>query len=282
MRNPSRGRRTAFSLRRGFTLVELLVAIAIISVLIALLLPAIWGARQNVRVAQVQAEISQLTAAVGQFKSKYGKNPPSSVTLSEAAAGWTPENIAIVRSYWPQFDFSIDRDINNDTDTTDTHELTKGECLVFFLGGVPDSPANGFAPKGFSANPANPFLIAGANREGPYFTFDIGRYVDLDADGMPEYVDTLPEQTQPYFYLSAYDGEGYRAAEAAPMTDVYLQAGTSAWNPQSFQIISPGADAAYGTGGVFNADTADADLTGPRFPERDNITNFHSGLLAPN
>jgi hypothetical protein len=63
---------------------------------------------------------------------------------------------------------------------------------------------------------------------------------------------------------------------------VYLQAGTAAWNPQSFQIISPGSDNEYGTGGVFNADTASNDLVGAaRETERDNITNFHSGRLAP-
>jgi len=309
MRTPSRGRREGQRQQpgRGFTLIELLVVIVIISALVALLLPAILSARSSVRNAQVQAEISRLGSALADFKAaNHNIYPPSSIRLFEAAAGWTTpaalpadesarlRSVALIRQLWPQFNFSIDRDINNDTDTADTLDLTKGECLVFFLGGMPDTAANSFAPLGFSQNPANPFLITGSNREGPYFEFDVNRYSDTDGDGMPEFRDTLPDQTAPYLYFSAYEGQGYLAlrgaalpqpAGAEPPTqlvDVYLQGGTSPWNPRTFQIISPGGDAAYGSGGVFNPDTASADLVGARDPERDNITNFHNGRLAPN
>lgn len=45
---------------------------------------------------------------------------------------------------------------------------------------------------------------------------------------------------------------------------------------KGFQIISPGADGQYGTGGLFNPDNTAA-LSAA---DRDNITNFHQGRLA--
>jgi general secretion pathway protein G len=55
----------------------------------------------------------------------------------------------------------------------------------------------------------------------------------------------------------------------------------SYWNPNSFQIISSGADAHFGTGGQY---TPDAAVTLPvngndRSYEQDNISNFHNGRL---
>jgi hypothetical protein len=63
-------------------------------------------------------------------------------------------------------------------------------------------------------------------------------------------------------------------------------------SPQTFQIISSGADGLYGVGGRYVTDTADPlvlDTSTPspyatndttiRTRERDNITNFHTGRL---
>ncbi|MGE3316960.1 MAG: type II secretion system protein [Planctomycetaceae bacterium] len=311
MRNSQRDPRPA---RGGFTLIELLVAITIIALLLALLIPAISSARATARTAQVQAEISRLSSALADFKAKFGIYPPSSIRLFETATGWTTSDadaareaerlrsVALIRQLWPQFDFTIDRDINDNSTTTDVIDLTVGECLAFFLGGVmtyeddnannlldvgEDLNGNGqldWSPQGFSQNPANPFHFGGSNRVGPFFEFDISRFVDTDAtkDGMPEYCDTLPDQVNPYFYFSAYDGQGYLASEpvAPGPTSIYLQSSTSPWNQQSFQIISPGADGLYGTGGIYNSDSSSDDLVGPREAERDNLTNFASGPLA--
>jgi general secretion pathway protein G len=63
-------------------------------------------------------------------------------------------------------------------------------------------------------------------------------------------------------------------------------------NAQSFQIISPGLDGAYGLGGLYSPNSPNAPLpfdtttnvsntsdTGVRSLERDNLTNFHNGRL---
>jgi general secretion pathway protein G len=69
--------------RRGFTLVELLMVIVVISLLLALLLSAINGALRTARNAAVSSEINLLAQALEQFKSKYGTYPPSRVYLME-------------------------------------------------------------------------------------------------------------------------------------------------------------------------------------------------------
>lgn len=190
--------------------------------------------------------------------------------------------------------------------------LNGAECLVFFLGGVPGnlSPlAFGGAPSGFAQNPADPFsvtvaggvrTVVGTNRDR-FGEFDAGRLFLFSGRTMNTYKDTLSAQTQPYLYLSSYGGQGYDVQNellAGPpgtgaannnFTDVYRQgpngfgsASPSApWNPNSFQIISPGADTAYGLGGEYESGDPKGLLVGNRSTERDNITNFNSGPLAP-
>ncbi len=100
----------------------------------------------------------------------------------------------------------------------------------------------------------------------------------------------------PYLYLSSYGGQGYNVSgeiTASPpggtFNDVYRQGpngSTSAspsppWNTNSYQIISPGGDQQYGLGGEYETATANTLLVGTRGTERDNITNFSSGTLAP-
>src|SRR5262245_52004372 len=66
-------------LKRAFTLVELLVVIAIIGVLVALLLPAIQGSRENARRAKCLSNLKQLGLAFQHHGSTKEKFPPGLV-----------------------------------------------------------------------------------------------------------------------------------------------------------------------------------------------------------
>lgn len=304
--------------RQAFTLIELMIVIAVIAALIALLLPAVTGAFRRARIAEVTTEIRGLEAAIAQFKSVFGVEPPSRIRLYESAAGspsWSSHtgtftepvtgamvshdaerarSVALINRIWPNFNFNIARPyLDGNTGTSNGYvSLTGAECLVFFLGGVGTGGAGAFAMTGFSKNPADPFIPAAGNesREGPFFEFKTSRLrVSLNATNTAAliYVDPTSGQMAPYVYATGYDGRGYQLADlyvgsTDDLNDVY-RAGTGgvtalAQKAKSFQIIAPGIDGFYGAGGYFNATAANHGLANRR--DYDNITNFHPSVLS--
>lgn len=298
--------------RGGFTLVEMIVVIAIIGILAALLIPAIASAQRSAKLAVARAEITGIESGIAAFQSKYGAAPPSGITLYEDPTKWTadPASTAKIRQFWPQYDFGTPNDINGNGVTTDIIILDGAECLVFFLGGMNvSSTANGatiYKKVGFATNATNPFLAfaASSNRVGPFFEFDSGRFQDIDVDGMLEYRDKLGDvNSDPILYYSMYEGAGFVQNDQYVSTKCgamlpYLSQPQAApgspllyWKQQSYQLIAPGWDGILGNGGFYDQKnaatslavgrpTATSNLNAKGKAEFDNLTNFFGGRLG--
>ena len=288
---------------RGFTLVELLIVIAIISVLVSLLSSAVGKAVITAHRVRNQNEISQLATAVENFKQKFGIYPPSRILLGETLADYfqngnlnQPKSQFHLDSYttlttmFPRLNFKSSFFIDWDGSRTYTQPviLEGDQCLVFFLGGVPQFDQNqNNRPfcSGFSTNPADPTYHVthpGSDTIPPFFDFDSGRlaqrkpsrylsYLDTWANSVPAGTPYSPANGMPYAYFSSYKTRnGYNRFYGPPNnlsssdcatlsvwpyaegpTSPGAAASPSNWrylNPNTFQIISAGRNFAFGQG----------------------------------
>ncbi len=262
---------------RGFTLIEIMVVIVIISILAAILVPVLGNITRRARETAVKVEITSLENAIADFRTRFGVDPPSHIHVYEQAAQWNanPADRGTITRIWPRFLFAKNRDLDldgsageadPDSDNEAGIHLSGSECLVFFLGGMTafDQAGKPYMT-GFSRNPADPLqrpLVVGESRDGPFYEFETARLVDIDnypttgsisgGDRFPEYIDTLSNQTAPYLYLSSYGGRGYLPEDCwvynphvnnphNPTTGGYRQNANAFWKAKSFQIISPGS-----------------------------------------
>ncbi len=86
--------RTLFTHPLAFTLVELLIVIAIIAILAGLAFPAVQGAMKSGRKSQARNDVHQLAAAVRAFQLEYGRLP----TTASGSDNTNADNASIIRA----------------------------------------------------------------------------------------------------------------------------------------------------------------------------------------
>ena len=287
---------TRRSSRGGFTLVELLMVILIISMLIALLLPAVNAARIRGLETSVLGQLTTMVTALDDFKSKYGSYPPD--------PNWSdPEVLTFLRRAWPRAQFD-----QNDVAVIKT--MDEAEALVFWLGGIYDRDASKLA--GFSTDPKNP--LAGPNASSnPFgkpvyvtqrtatFQFDETRLFNGDQSSDPypffEYYppNTRPQEAGPFVYFAARPDKTYFLPNTSTLptyADPRLGVAQGIAVPyqllsnnpnrkrfvkdDGFQIISAGIDNLYGT----SLDRIYPEGLGYTFGDNDNLVSFAKGRLG--
>ncbi len=198
--------------RRGFTLVEMLVVIAIIGILAGLITGAAVMARNRARRATIKMEISQLEMAVESFRQKYGEYPPDFTNVAEVnrflRKAFPRYQVAAGAQPYAQFTADL---LNNYNIVA--ANLDPASALAFWLGGLSDGTSGNLTPAGFSADPQHPFQ-QGLPRTKPFFEFNPERFVAVEQNPFDA---NVPRYTRYYPPGAAMQGANAMGANEAPV-----------------------------------------------------------------
>jgi prepilin-type N-terminal cleavage/methylation domain-containing protein len=164
--------------RLGFTLVELLIAIAIIGILMSLTVTAVTRAITRGRETASRLEINALSQAIEQYNLKYGDYPPDG----------SSEQVLLrhVRKIFPRIsaqDLALLTQLTRARGSSNFSAVAmdRGEALVFFLGGFSGNPLNPFTGEGgpLKRIGTDPMNIASyeynGTRDNAFYDFDTNR-----------------------------------------------------------------------------------------------------------
>jgi prepilin-type N-terminal cleavage/methylation domain-containing protein/prepilin-type processing-associated H-X9-DG protein len=201
--------------RRGFSLVELLVVIAVIAVLIALLLPAIQSSREQARRVQCVKNLQQIGLALSSYLSSHHVYPPGVVDLKGPvsnvpkgyAFGWSVQVLPYLEATALFNDFNFMMGVyEQENDTARNHSLAIFLCPSDPFGNTAtnytgchhdvEAPIDGDNHGVFFLNshvaradlvdgPAYTLLVGEARKSRPGLGWAVGNSSSLRNAGMP-------------------------------------------------------------------------------------------------
>jgi prepilin-type N-terminal cleavage/methylation domain-containing protein len=206
--------------RAGFTLVELLMVIAIIAVLASLLIAGLGRVRRTARIVQATNDITQLETTATKFKQDFGFYPPSHVVCTRpngtsfVARFLVPSAVpnpggtvtdatlqndacfAVLQRMFPRWQPGVpgsaiaynyptpDPVANPPVPALVGVPLDPNQSLAFFLGGAatlyPPEVRAKFNMQS-GFNTGSPDVPTGTTKKGPYFDFPDGRMASITA-----------------------------------------------------------------------------------------------------
>ncbi len=183
-RAPSRLSRLERS-RRGFTLIELMIVVAIVGILAALAIPAFRGYVQRSRMAEGFGFLGEIRQREEAYRSEFRQyvtapwHPSSTPYQNAAAAGWASTTVP---QAWVQ------------------------------LGAVPDGPTR-FIYETSAAAPGTDPTNCPAGLGVNDFSFCAHAEIDLDGDGVTAFLETTSENSRVFVgrgrYSSTYLAQGW-------------------------------------------------------------------------
>lgn len=264
--------------RYGFTLVELLVAISIIGILMAIAVPVVYRAYVSAKKAAMRIDIKNIETAIEQYKQKYGDYPPD-------GSNWD----VVARHLRKAFPRMVATELTvlqaacggTGSGTFPQGVMNRAEALVFFLGGFSSDPQRPFT------GPGGPFVIVSGNpvyntdRENAIFDFGSKLLLDIADEtqfgttvlGVAEPADIMPVHlvkncTVPLAYFDSrtyvFDVpsvgtifNAYENSPSAPMafgtarpylspTPSTMTGGFKYQNDKTFQLVCAGLDNRFG------------------------------------
>ena len=282
----------------AFTLVELMIVIAIVGILATLVTVGVMKAFERSKLVSARIEISQLEAAVSAAKLDLGNldelpsrlriaNSVANFTSASALPGETATDVALRLSTWSVFQKAFGKTIlgtgaplvfnwrgtgNAPNAGTVAITLDGMEALIFWLGGIIE---NGKFT-GFAASRTDPTLpeASSSKRKGPYYEFDTARVTGTASTGKLGYKNAWDG---PFVYFSKSDYLYYTnnpLGGVSPYRNSNTTTANSFYNSKTFQIISSGQDQTFGPGGYYQPPFAIGS------PGYDDLSNFSSTVLG--